>query len=211
MGSELVGLQEVRPNWDPAMIARIIEKLTPANSPKLRADFRNLKLAIGGKQVEIAGQVIIKLGHRSNAGVKEEASRIDRSYQEEIPSLDPGKVFVFAGDTEVLRIDAEAKRIDVDIEDKAFIKKVMGLREEFTPRSGESSRKQSKKKSTGPLDMLRMTADTSKRLGITLTISYKGKRIATLGAEARPSLLQLVTKTRAVSINSLTKAIQLML
>ena len=59
--------------------------------------------------------------------------------------------------------------------------------------------------------MIRTIAETCKKLGITVTVSYKGHRIATMGADARPMLLQHVTKTHALAINSVYTAIEMMI
>ena len=100
----------------------------------------------------------------------------------------------------------------MDIEDKQFIKRAMKIRGEISPKKPAAAEEsQKKKKKSSPLSMVRMIADTSKRMGITLTVSYRGKKIATIGAEARRKLLQIITKTRAVAINDPITALRMMI
>jgi hypothetical protein len=45
--------------------------------------------------------------------------------------------------------------------------------------------------------------------GLTITLSYQGERLVTIGAEAKPTLSRLVTGTSAVEINNLRKLLEL--
>jgi hypothetical protein len=45
--------------------------------------------------------------------------------------------------------------------------------------------------------------------GLTVTISYKGTSAVTLGANAKPTISQLVTRSNAIQINNLLKLIEL--
>jgi hypothetical protein len=63
----------------------------------------------------------------------------------------------------------------------------------------------------GPLSTARKVAEALSSRGITVTISYRGKRIATIGAEANSTLLQLVTKTRRIALNSVVAAVRLVI
>ena len=130
---------------------------------------------------------------------------------QKLPLFESGKVRLLTGDLEVLRVSVLGKKIDVDIEDKQFIKRAMKLRREIGPKKSAAAEKPKKKKKSSPLSMVRMIADTSKRIGVTLTVSYKGRKIATIGAEARPTLLQIITKTRALAINDPITALRMMI
>jgi len=59
--------------------------------------------------------------------------------------------------------------------------------------------------------MLRTVADALKVRGITLTVSYKGNTVITIGADAKPTILQTITKTRAVAINSFYKLLRMVI
>ena len=128
----------------------------------------------------------------------------------EIPFFESGRVVLFTGDLEVLKVNLTSKQIAVDVEDKAFIKRVIKMRGEIIPKS-PTAKTGEKQKSPSPLAILKTVAETLKNNGITVTVSYQGHRIATLGEDAKPTLLQLVTKTKAVALNSLFTAIKMII
>ena len=47
------------------------------------------------------------------------------------------------------------------------------------------------------------------REGVTITVSYKGDKVATIGSEANSKLTRLVTGTKGIEINSPTKLIEM--
>lgn len=127
--------------------------------------------------------------------------------------IESGKMVLFTGDIEALEINVANKKIDLNIEDKDFLKRVRKIMSEFGrgPQGAKESeeRGKGKKKSSGALSAARTVAETLDRVGITLTLSYKGGVVVTLGSEANPTLLQLITKTRTIAINNLFKLIQM--
>ena len=68
-----------------------------------------------------------------------------------------------------------------------------------------------KKRGGGLLSMLRSVAEALCSRGITVTISFRGDRLLTLGSDAHPTLLPLITRTRGVAINRFFKLIRLIL
>jgi hypothetical protein len=195
--------------WKPDRIAEIIDKLAGGKS-NLRVDIQDIRLTIGDKQYELAGQVHFNVIHK-NRKSSYEPMILQEQCDDDVPGFESGRVFISTGDLEVLRISVVGRRLDLDVEDKQFMKRVMKLRNEINSMNPETREKKAEKKKPNPFAMVRTIADTCKKLGITLTISYKGHRIATLGTEAKPTSLQLVTKTRAVAINSLYTAIEMMI
>ncbi len=127
-----------------------------------------------------------------------------------IPNFESGRVVLLTGDVQVLKVDLSSQHIDVDVEDKAFIKRVIAMRSNLAPKQ-PSKENQNPPSLSGPLSMVRSVADTLCSRGITITFSYKGHRIATIGAEAKPKLLHHITKTRGVALNSLYTAIKMMI
>ena len=107
-----------------------------------------------------------------------------------------GEVTLSTGDVEALQIKAEDNKIDVSIADKEFLKDVMG-----SAGSGSSIRSR--------LAQLRDIAGELKAEGLTVTLSFKGDRLVTIGVEAKPTLSRLVTGTGAVEINNLRKLLEL--
>lgn len=129
---------------------------------------------------------------------------------DELPAFESGKVLLSTGDLEVLKVNLTSKEIDVDIEDKAFIKRVIAMRGELIPKNPTANTGE-KQKSPSLLAILKTVAETLRSRDITLTVSYKGHRIATIGADAKPTLLQLITKTKAVALNSIYTAIKMLI
>jgi len=121
-------------------------------------------------------------------------------------------VVVSAGDNDLLEVDLTNKRINIDIENKQFLKGLIKIGRGFTEKQKPTKdSKKSKKKSPSALTTARNVAETLKKMGITITLSYRGGVVATLGEGAHPTLLQLVTKTRAIALNSLPKAIAMII
>lgn len=130
--------------------------------------------------------------------------------QSRIPSFESGKVVLSTGDMQILNVNLTSKHIDVNVDDKAFIKRVIAMRNELIPKRPNVEEKEALSIS-GPLSMVRTVAETLCNWGITITFSYKGDRIATIGADAKPIFLHHITKTRGVALNSLYTAIKLMI
>lgn len=202
-------LEQAFSKWKPERVAAIIEKLAGGKS-NLKMVVQDITLTIGDKQIDLEGEVDFVM--QKNGATSFDALAMSQAEQRgnSISTSEPGKVFLSTGDLEVLRINVAGKRIDVDVEDKQFIKRVIKLRNEFAPKN-PSPETEAKKKSNSPLSMIRTISDTCKKLGFTLTVSYKGHKIATMGADAKPMLLQHVTKTNALAINSVYTALEMML
>jgi hypothetical protein len=129
---------------------------------------------------------------------------------EELPAFESGTVLLSTGDLQVLKVNLTSKKIEIDIEDKTFVKRIIAMRDQLTPKLPTDPNTEQKKTSS-PLGILKTVAETLKTRGITLIVSYKGHRIVTIGAEAKPTLLQAITKTRAVALNSLFAAIRMII
>ena len=107
-----------------------------------------------------------------------------------------GEVTLITDDVEVLHIKAEDNKIELSIADKEFLKDVFG-----STGGGTSIRNK--------LAQLKNIAVELKDEGLTVTLSYKGDRLVTIGSEAKPKFSRLVTRTDAVEINNLHKLIEL--
>jgi hypothetical protein len=107
-----------------------------------------------------------------------------------------GEVTLFTDNVEALQIKAEDNKIELSIADKKFLKDVVG-----SAGSGAPIR--------SILAQLRSIAGELKDEGLTVTLSYKGDRLVTMGLEAKPKLSRVVTGTNAVEINNLRKLIEL--
>jgi len=107
-----------------------------------------------------------------------------------------GAVTLSTGDVEALQIKAENNKIDVNIDSKEFLKDALG-----SAGTGGSIRSM--------LAQLRSIAEDLKDEGLTVTLSFKGDRLVTIGLEAKPTLSRLVTGTGAVEINNVGKLLEL--
>jgi hypothetical protein len=132
-----------------------------------------------------------------------------------IPNFEGGQVVLSTGDVEVLKVDLSSTHIDVNVEDKAFIKRVIAMRNQLAPKmpggAGSGEGEENPPQIGGALSTARRVADALCSRGITITFSYRGHRIATVGAEAHPILLQYITKTRGIALNSVLAAIRMMI
>jgi len=107
-----------------------------------------------------------------------------------------GEVTLITGDVEALQIKAEDNKIELSIANKEFLKDVLG-----SAGGGTSIRSK--------LAQLKSIAVELKDEGLTVTLSYKGNLLVTIGLEAKPKFSRLVTRTDAVEINNLRKLIEL--
>jgi len=109
-----------------------------------------------------------------------------------------GKITLTTGNAKALQINAEDNKIDLSIADKQFLKDVLG-----TAGDGQSLR--------AKLAQLKSIATELKEEGLTVTISFEGDPLVTIGADAKPKFSSIVTGTDAVEINNLRKLIELTL
>jgi hypothetical protein len=119
-------------------------------------------------------------------------------------AFESANIILSAGDNDLLQVDLTNKRINIDIENKQFLKGLIKIGRDFTKQKPSAKKN---KKSPSALVTAKTVAETLKKRGITITLSYRGGVVATLGAEAHPTLLQLITKTQAIALNSFPKAI----
>lgn len=107
-----------------------------------------------------------------------------------------GGATLSTGDVETLKLKAEDNKIELCITDKEFLKDVI-----------ESAG--SKGSIRSMLAQLKTIAGELKDEGLTVTLSYKGDRLVTIGLGAKPKFSRLATGTRAIEINSLRKLLEL--
>ena len=107
-----------------------------------------------------------------------------------------GGVTLFTNDKEALQLKAENKKIYLNAVNKEFLKDALG-----SMGGGKSIRYK--------LTQLKDVAAELKDEGLTVTLSYQGKLVLTVGSEANPKFSRLVTGTNAIEINNLRKIIEL--
>jgi hypothetical protein len=107
-----------------------------------------------------------------------------------------GAVTLSTGNKEALRMKAENNRIDINAIDKEFLKDVIG-------NMGDG-------KSIGNrINQLKGLAEDLQNEGLTITVSFKGDLVITVGSDAKPKISQIITRTNAVEINNLRKLVEL--
>jgi hypothetical protein len=120
-------------------------------------------------------------------------------------SIDSGKVTISAGNEEDLEIKAANKRIDINAVNKEFIKEIIaGVRE------GGFEGGDLVKSARNMLDLVKDVAEDLSDAGITVTFSFRGDKVVTIGSAADSKFSRLMTRTRAVEINSLPKLMEIL-
>ena len=107
--------------------------------------------------------------------------------------LKSGVASFFADGMETFHLKVEKKRIDLNLMNKELL---MDLLENTDAKEKSLLKK---------LTVLGNVAQELKNEGLTLTISYRGDLLLTLGSEAKPTFSQAVTGTGAIEINNLKK------
>jgi hypothetical protein len=110
--------------------------------------------------------------------------------------LKSGKVNLSSNNEKLLQLTVETHQIDLNIVDNSFLKDV--LKDSMRIRSFRELLRQ-----------LRNIAEELKSEGVTVTVSYKGVTVLTLGSNTKPNFSQLLTGTTEIEINNLRKLIQM--
>ncbi|NIO37549.1 hypothetical protein GTO27_07580 [Candidatus Bathyarchaeota archaeon] len=115
-----------------------------------------------------------------------------------ISFLKSGTASFFINGTESLHLKIERERINLNLMKKDLL---MNLLESADVRRNSLFKK---------LTIVRKIAQELRDKGLTLTISYKGALLLTLGSQAKPTLSQAVTGTDAIEINNLKQLKQIL-
>lgn len=129
-------------------------------------------------------------------------------------SIKSGKIKVSQNNTEALEITAQNKKIDVNAKDKEFIKDII---------SSTSKNNKPQKGVIGTIGrgvtglrtvrtvqpMVKEIAEDLKREGMTVTLSFKGDTVITMGSEANPTFTPLLLGTKGVQINNVRKLVEI--
>ncbi len=128
-----------------------------------------------------------------------------------IPNFESGTIILATGNVSAIKVNLTRTHINIDVEDKAFIKRIISMREQLSPQPSKSQGEDQTPNVGGALSMIKSVAETLCSRGITITVTFKGKRIVTIGADAHPILLHHITKTRGLAINSIITAIRMII
>lgn len=111
-------------------------------------------------------------------------------------ALKSGELQLFTDDVKVLELKVKNQRIDLNIVDNEFLKDVL-----LDSVGAKSFLKK--------FAYLKNIAEELKSENVTITVSYKGIVVLTLGSDAKTNLYRLITGTKEIEINNLRKLIQM--
>ncbi len=113
---------------------------------------------------------------------------------------------------EALEITAQDKKIDVNAKNKEFVKDIISsVRKDNDeqPKGIISSVGSTVKTARNMQPMVKEIAEDLCREGLTVTISYKGDKVVTIGSEADSKFTRFLTGTKGVEVNSPKKLIEM--
>ncbi len=123
-----------------------------------------------------------------------------------VETLKSGKITISQNNKEAVEVNVADKRIDANVVDKEFVKEIVSSAREASTKKGVS---ESIRRGVGALREIRKSQPLVKEMvedlcreGVTITVSYKGDRVVTVGSEANSKLTRLITGTKGVEINS---------
>ena len=130
-----------------------------------------------------------------------------------VETFKSGKITISQNNVEAIEVNVQNKKIDVNAKNKQFIKEMVsaargastekGIRESL--RRGVDALREARK----ARPIVEELVEDLCREGVTITVSYKGKRVVTIGAEADSKLTRVVTGTKGIEINSARKLAEL--
>lgn len=129
--------------------------------------------------------------------------------------LKTGKITISEGNVPQMEINVNNKKVDVNVTDKELIHDVISSTREGATSGGI---KETLKRG---IDNIKAVGDSRPlvkeivedlcREGVTITISYKGDRALTIGAEADSKLTRFVTGTKGIQVDSSLKLAEMAL
>jgi hypothetical protein len=127
--------------------------------------------------------------------------------------LESGKVTVSANNIKTVEIKAENKKIEINAIDKELLKQAFSATSDGKKSKGTFERIKGTigqiKTVRDRLGQLKEVAEELSEAGITVTLSYRGDVVFTMGSQANPKLSSAATGTKAIEINSPRKLIEL--
>jgi len=116
-----------------------------------------------------------------------------------IPTIKQGTITLKTNNTENIQLTTENNKTDLNILQKDTLKTLLELQ---TQDQEETILKK--------LTTLKNIAETLKQNNLTITISYQGDKLVTIGYKATPTLSQAITGTDAIEINNPIKLTELL-
>jgi len=129
-----------------------------------------------------------------------------------VETVKSGKVTVSQNNVEALEITAHNKKIDVNAKNKEFIKEIISSARQGTKKDVKESADRGIGGIRAARDMMPFVKDIVEDLcreGVTVTISYKGDKVVTIGRDADSKLTRFITGTKGIEVNSPLKLIEM--
>ena len=131
-----------------------------------------------------------------------------------VETLKSGKITISQNNKSSVELSISNKKIDANLQDKEFLKEIIsGSLQTTTTNKGIS---ESIHRGIDTLREARQIQPLIKDLvedlcreGVTLTVSYKGDRVITIGSEADSMLTRFVTGTKGIEINSAKRLVEI--
>lgn len=123
-----------------------------------------------------------------------------------VETLKSGKITISQNNKSAVEVNVSEGKIDADIVDKEFVKEILASARGASTQKGVG---ETIRRGFDTLREVRKLQPAIKELvedlcreGVTLTLSYKGNRVITVGSEANSKFTRLVTGTKGIEINS---------
>jgi hypothetical protein len=120
--------------------------------------------------------------------------------------LESGKITVSTNNVDSIKIRVADKKIEINAVNKIIVKEALKATRK---KEGNKGILRSIKLVQSNLGMLKEVAEELSDAGVTVTLSYKGDLVATLGSQAKPKISSIATGTKAIEINNPFKLIEL--
>jgi hypothetical protein len=123
-----------------------------------------------------------------------------------VETLKSGKITISQNDKPAVEVNISEKKIDADVVDKEFIKEIVSSARDASSNKGvgESIRRgvDAVREARRSQPAVKEMVEDLCREGVTITVSYKGDRVVTVGSEANSKLTRVLTGTKGIEINS---------
>jgi hypothetical protein len=120
--------------------------------------------------------------------------------------LESGKITVSTNNVDSIKIRVADKKIEINAVNKIIVKEALKATRK---KEGNKGILRSIELVQSNLGMLKEVAEELSDAGVTITLSYKGDLVATLGSQAKPKFSSFATGTKAIEINNPIKLIEL--
>jgi len=127
--------------------------------------------------------------------------------------LESGKITVSTNNVKAVEIKAANKKIEINAIDKKIVKQALSAARGGRKSKGTLERIKGAvdqiKTARSQLSQLKEVAEELSEAGVTVTLSYMGSVVVTMGSQAKSKLSSVATGTKAIEINSPLKLIEL--